>query len=108
MSDEAATPERPTTGLRIVLERAEQASGASGGLRYAGRVLSPAETLELEALVDDAGAVAVNVLHAEPATLEPARRAALTEKVRLLVRSLVRQAATDDLTPPRRINRWRE
>jgi hypothetical protein len=103
-SDRSGPSERPTTGLRIVLEREDSA----GDLRYVGQILSPAETLAVEAQVGADGAVAVTVERAEPADLDPGRRAALVEKVRLLVRTLVRQAASDDLTPPRRINRWRE
>ena len=101
--DRSGPSERPTTGLRIVLDRDD-----SGGLRYVGRILSPAETVEVEAQVAADGAVTVSVQCAEPADLDSARRAALVEKVRLLVRTLVRQAANDDLSPPRRINRWRE
>ncbi len=102
-SDRSGPSERPTTGLRIVLERED-----SGDLRYAGQILSPAETVAVEAQVAADGSVAVTVQRADPVDLDPARRAALVEKVRLLVRTLVRQAASDELSPPRRINRWRE
>lgn len=111
-SDRPGPSERPTTGLRIVLERDDSAGGPAGGsageLRYAGQILSPAETVDVEARVAVDGAVTVTVQRAEPSDLDPARRAALVEKVRLLVRTLVRQATSDDLSPPRRINRWRE
>jgi hypothetical protein len=107
MNDEAAAAGRPTTGLRIVLERAD-APGSTAALHYVGHVLSPAETLEVTAVVAEDGSVAVNLGTTEPTTLAVARQAALAEKVRLLVRTLVRQAKTDELPPPRRINRWRD
>jgi hypothetical protein len=109
MTDEAAAAGRPSTGLKIVLERTE-APGASAGaaLHYAGQVLSAAETLDVTALVAEDGSVAVHVGTTEPAGVAAERQAALAEKVRLLVRTLVRQAKTDDLPPPRRINRWRD
>ncbi len=107
-SDRPGPSERPTTGLRIVLERDDSAGAGAGELRYAGQLLSPAETVDVEAEVAADGAVTVTIQRAEPSDLDSARGAALTEKVRLLVRTLVRQAASDDLSPPRRINRWRE
>ena len=114
--NDAAALERPTTGLRIALERGtpvdtavEPPAGAAGAaLQYVGSVLSPTETLAITALVAGDGSVTVTVDRSEPDDLAPARRAALVEKVRLLVRTLVRQARSDELPPPRRINRWRE
>ncbi len=109
MNDEAAAAGRPTTGLRIVLERTDPPAAAGGAaLQYVGHVLGPAETLEVTAVVAEDGAVAVHLGTTEPAGLAAGRQAGLAEKVRLLVRTLVRQAKADELPPPRRINRWRD
>jgi hypothetical protein len=110
MNDHADAHERPTTGLRIVLEREDRPDAATGraALQYVGAILSPAETLQVVALVADDGSVTVDLGATEPGDLAPSRRAALAEKVRLLVRTLVRQASSDELSPPRRINRWRD
>ena len=104
MNDEAAAS-RPSTGLRIVLERTDPAGAA---LQYVGHLLSPAETFQVTARVGEDGSVLVTLAASGPEGLEAPRQAALAEKVRLLVRTLVRQAKTDELPPPRRINRWRD
>jgi hypothetical protein len=84
------------TGVRVVLERP-----GSGGppWRYEGEAVTQEARFRVAAVVDGAGAVAVEVPMDAPATL--------AAKVRLIVRTAWRHASDGETDPPRRLARWR-
>jgi len=90
----------PETGFRVVLERPRAAEGAP--CTYTGRVELPTGSVEARAEVDPGLTVTVHL--AAPAGPETA---ALSEKVRLLVRQVVKEAARDGAPLARKIVRWR-
>lgn len=89
----------PETGFRVVLERAREDDTAP--CTYRGRLELPDGSHALTVDVDAALAVTVH-LPAEPAAL-----GALTDKVRLLVRQVVKESARDGAALARKIVRWR-
>jgi hypothetical protein len=89
--------DHPETGFRFVLERPLR-----GGppWEYRGHVFTPRESFALEVTVSADGAVGVVLGSDGPA--------GVTEKVRLLFRSLYRQAReVPGGEPPRKVVRWR-
>ena len=88
--------ERPETGVRIAIERPRE-----GGppWSYAGAAVLPDASYPLSVTVTEAGEVAVALDDAAPADL--------AERVRLIVRTIYRQAKADDEPPAWRIVRWR-
>jgi hypothetical protein len=94
--------ERPETGVRIAIERPRE-----GGppWSYAGAAVLPDASYPLRVTVSEAGEVGVELAPAvDPASAPPAD---LAEKVRLIVRTVYRQAKADDEPPAWRIVRWR-
>jgi hypothetical protein len=94
--------DRPETGVRIQIERDK--SREDPPWSYAGAVHVPDASFPLAVVVDAAGEVTV--------TLSPSGTSAepppdLAEKVRLIVRTVYRQAKADDEPPAWRIVRWR-
>ena len=87
--------DHPESGVRFVLESATAPEGVSA--RYVGAVFTPDRRYELDARVDGDGQV--TVASEAPDDVQ--------EKARLLLRTLVRHAATEGRPLPRRILRWR-
>jgi hypothetical protein len=94
--------ERPETGVRIAIERPRE-----GGppWSYAGAAVLPDASYPLRVTVSEAGDVGVELAPAAEAASAPP--ADLAEKVRLIVRTVYRQAKADDEPPAWRIVRWR-
>jgi hypothetical protein len=89
--------ERPESGVRITVERPRD-----GGppWRYEGMASTPAEAFAITAMIDEGGEVTVAVDARAPPDL--------AEKVRLMLRAVVRQAKVDgDGAPARKVVRWR-
>jgi hypothetical protein len=95
--------DRPETGVRIAIER--DASRDDPPWDYAGAVHLPAVSFPLRVRVDDAGTVTVTIAREAGVIVEPPED--LAEKVRLIVRTVYRQARADDEAPAWRIVRWR-
>lgn len=93
--------DRPETGVRIQIER--DRSREDPPFRYAGSAHLPDASFPVAVVVDGAGEVTVTVSPA-PGAEPPAD---LAEKVRLIVRTVYRQAKADDEPPAWRIVRWR-
>lgn len=94
--------DRPESGVRIALERDREAGPP---WRYRGAAFLP--TRRFPASVDVSGAGDVHVeLAADPETGE-APPPGLSEKLRLIVRTVHRQASADGEAPAWRIVRWR-
>lgn len=93
--------ERPETGVRIAIERPRE-----GGppWSYAGAAVLPDARYPLRATVTEAGEVGVEL---EPSADAQAPPVDLAEKVRLIVRTVYRQAKADNEPPAWRIVRWR-
>jgi hypothetical protein len=99
--------ERLESGIRIDVERPR---GHGPPWRYAGRVATPSGHIGVEVEVDGSGAVTVRLQEATCPAAAPAWLAGLAEKVRLLVRAVVKHsehAEGERTDPPRRIVRWR-
>jgi hypothetical protein len=94
--------DRPETGVRILIERDKTREDPPWN--YEGSVYLPDATFPLEVVVDAAGDVSVSIKNS-PDGSPPAD---LTEKVRLIVRTVYRQAKSDDEPPAWRILRWRD
>jgi hypothetical protein len=99
----AIVGERPLTGVRIAIERPRD-----GGppWSYAGSAFLPDATFSANVTVSEAGDVDVTL---EP---DPRERGApppsdLAEKIRLIVRTVWKQAKSDGEPPAFRIVRWR-
>jgi len=87
----------PEHGLRIAIERP-----ATGGppWHYAGAAFTPTERFELRVEVSESAEVSVEVAQSAPADL--------AEKVRLIVRTVAKQAKSEGISAPaRKIVRWR-
>ncbi len=93
--------ERPETGVRIAIERPRE-----GGppWSYAGAAVLPEASYPVRVTVTEAGDVGVEL---SAATVGAAPPGDLAEKVRLIVRTVFRQAKSDDEPPAWRIVRWR-
>jgi hypothetical protein len=88
--------DRPESGIRIAVERAQ------GGPPwcYEGTATTPGEDFALAATIDAHGEVVVEV--------GPGAPPELAEKVRLILRAVVRQATADGAgEPARKVVRWR-
>jgi hypothetical protein len=95
--------ERPETGVRIHVERDK--SREDPPWSYAGAAYVPDATFPVAITVDAAGEVTVTISpSADDGTAPPAD---LSEKVRLIVRTVYRQAKADGEPPAWRIVRWR-
>lgn len=96
--------DRPESGVRIVLERPRD--GGPPWI-YGGEAQVPDGAFALTVTIDDAGAVVVSL--GEPVGASPAGPpdAELSERVRLLVRTVYKQSKADGEPPARRIVRWR-
>jgi hypothetical protein len=93
--------ERPETGVRIAIERPRE-----GGppWSYAGAAVLPEASFPVQVTVSEAGEVGVTCAAAADGTPPPGD---LAEKVRLIVRTVYRQAKGDEEPPAWRIVRWR-
>jgi hypothetical protein len=93
--------ERPETGVRIAIERPRE-----GGppWSYAGAAVLPDASYPLLVTVSAEGEVGVELAVTAEGVAAPAD---LAEKVRLIVRTVYRQAKADDEAPAWRIVRWR-
>ena len=90
--------ERPESGVRIALERPR---GDAPPFLYAGAAHLPEASFGLRAVLTEDGQVEVTLDAA------PGVPGDLAEKVRLLVRTIAKQAKADGVAPPLRIVRWR-
>ena len=99
----AIVGERPLTGVRIAIERPRE-----GGppWSYAGSAFLPDAAFSAQVTVSEAGDVEV-VLEPDPSERGEAPPSDLAEKIRLIVRTIYKQAKTDGEPPAFRINRWR-
>ncbi len=98
----AIVGQRPETGVRIALERPR-----SGGppWSYAGAAVLPDASFPLRVTVSEAGEVDVELSPSVASGSPPP--ADLQEKVRLIVRTVYRQAKSDGEAPARSVVRWR-
>ena len=99
----AIAGERPETGVRIRIERDK--SREDPPWSYAGAAHVPEASFPVTVLVDAAGEVTVTISPAPDTGAQPPGD--LAEKVRLIVRTVYRQAKADDEAPAWRIVRWR-
>lgn len=93
--------EKPESGVRIAIERPKDQAAP---WKYAGFAHVPDASFPLVATVTDDGTVEVELAPAESGQAPPGD---LAEKVRLIVRTVYRQAKADDEAPAWRIVRWR-
>jgi hypothetical protein len=93
--------ERPETGVRIAVERPRE-----GGppWSYAGAAVLPEASYPVRVVVSETGEVGVELAVSADGAAPPAD---LAEKLRLIVRTVYRQARTDNEPPAWRIVRWR-
>ena len=93
--------ERPESGVRIAIERPRE-----GGppWSYAGAAVLPDARYSLLVTVSAEGEVGVELAVTAEGVAAPTD---LAEKVRLIVRTVYRQAKADDEAPAWRIVRWR-
>lgn len=94
--------DRPETGVRIYVERDK--THEEPPWSYAGAAHVPEASFPVVVTVDAGGDVRVTVADASDGSPPPAD---LAEKVRLIVRTVYRQAKADDEPPAWRIVRWR-
>lgn len=92
----------PESGVRIQIEREKSREAAPWA--YSGAAHLPHASYPAEVTVSAEGEVAVTLLPAADGSEAPAD---LAEKVRLIVRTVYRQAKADDEPPAWRIVRWR-
>jgi hypothetical protein len=97
----AIVGERPQTGVRIAIERPRE-----GGPPwvYAGSAFLPDASFSARVTVSEAGEVDVALSSEEGGGSPPPD---LAEKIRLIVRTVYRQAKSDGEPPAFRIVRWR-
>lgn len=88
--------ERPESGVRVTLTRDATDTGT-----YRGDATTPTERHPIRVTVGKADAVEVTI-EGPAASDEP-----LAEKVRLIVRTVIRHARADGRPLPRSIQRWR-
>jgi hypothetical protein len=93
--------DHPESGVRFSLERPLR-----GGPPwvYAGHAVTPHDRLPVEVTISAAGEVAVVLGSEVPPELSAPH---LSERVRLLFRSLYKQAKEAGTEPPRKVVRWR-
>lgn len=94
--------DRPETGVRIKIERNKSLEDPPW--RYAGAAHVPEASFPVAVDVDAAGEVTVTISPAPDGSAPPPD---LAEKVRLIVRTVYRQAKADGEPPAWRIVRWR-
>jgi hypothetical protein len=99
----AIVGERPLTGVRIAIERPRE-----GGppWNYAGSAFLPDASFSAQVTVSEAGEVEV-VLAGVAGKGGEAPPTDLAEKIRLIVRTIYKQAKSDGEPPAFRIVRWR-
>jgi hypothetical protein len=85
----------PETGVRIEMERPRDEGPP---WQYRGEAVTPSERFEVTVTVTAQGEVAV--------VAPPEVPGALTEKTRLVMRTVWKHAQADEVPPPRRIARW--
>ena len=95
--------DHPETGVRIHVER--DRSREEPPFEYAGAAHVPERSFPVAATVDASGNVAVTVSPSPADGTPPPSE--LAEKVRLIVRTVYRQAVADGEAPAWRIVRWR-
>ena len=95
--------ERPESGVRIALERDKQRSDPPWN--YRGAAYVPAARFGAAVTVTAAGDVEVVLSRDDESGQAPPPE--LAEKVRLIVRTVHRQANADGEPPPWKIVRWR-
>ena len=93
--------DRPETGVRIAIER-PQREGPPWA--YEGVATLPDEVFPVKVSVSEGGDVAVVLAPAESGNAPPSD---LAEKIRLIVRTVYKQATADSEAPAFRIVRWR-
>lgn len=96
----AIVGERPLTGVRIAVERPRDAGPPWS---YAGSAFLPDASFSAKVTVSETGDVEV-VLAGERGEPPPSD---LAEKIRLIVRTVYKQAKSDGEPPAFRIVRWR-
>lgn len=99
----AIAGERPETGVRILVQRDK--SREDPPWAYTGAAHLPSASFPLAVVVDAAGEVTVNL--SPEATSGTPPPSDLAEKVRLIVRTVYRQAKAEGEPPAWRIVRWR-
>lgn len=99
----AIVGERPLTGVRIAIERPRDAGPPWS---YAGSVFLPDAAFSASVRVTESGDVEV-LLDADPAERGAPPPPDLAEKIRLIVRTVFKQAKSDGEAPAFRIVRWR-
>jgi hypothetical protein len=94
--------ERPETGVRIAIERPRE-----GGppWSYAGTAALPEAVHPVQVTVSESGDVGVVLAPSQEGGSAPPPD--LAEKIRLIVRTVYRQAKSDEEPPAFRIVRWR-
>lgn len=96
----AVTGEKPESGVRIELARER---GASTPLVYEGSAETPDAVIGVRVTVAAEGEVKVD--YTEPN--DPHATRELEDRVRMLVRTVLKHAKSDGVAPPLRISRWR-
>jgi hypothetical protein len=94
--------ERPETGVRILVERDK--TREEPPWRYVGAAHVPEASFPVSVVVDASGEVTVTIAPSADGGAAPPD---LAEKVRLIVRTVYRQAKADGEAPAWRIVRWR-
>ncbi len=91
--------DRPESGVRIEVAR-DARSDNGPPWKYEGTVATPHGAHPIVATIDGSGEVTVDIEAAAPSEV--------SEKVRLILRTVYRQAKSEgDLSPARKIVRWR-
>src|SRR4051812_48030288 len=98
----AIAGDRPETGVRIQIERDKTREDSPWNYRGAAHL--PDATFPLAVVVTEAGDVEVSLSPSESGGIPPSD---LSEKVRLIVRTVYRQSKSDDEPPAWKIVRWR-
>ena len=93
----AIAGDRPESGVRIAIERVKTKEDPPWS--YSGSAFLPDASFDLRVVVSAEGEVEVDLGEGAPADL--------AEKVRLIVRTVYRQAKSDGEAPAWRIVRWR-
>ena len=94
--------DRPESGVRILIERDK--SRRDPPWEYAGAAHVSDASFPIAVTVEGDGTVSVTMSPADDGCVPPVE---LPEKVRLMVRTVYKQAKADDEPPAWRIVRWR-
>jgi hypothetical protein len=95
--------DHPETGVRILIERDKMREDPP--FHYKGSAFTPDAAFPLDVTVDAEGTAVVTLSPAEAGGAAPPPD--LAEKIRLIVRTVYRQAKADNEPPAWRILRWR-